>query len=257
MHEHASQLTIGLAFVLGLLHALEPGHGKTAMLAYLLNSRPSRWQPLVLGLSTALSHSISLFSLAFVVHLTQHAVTGDHHHEHRVTWIMQAVSTVLIILVGVHLLIQAARSKRGFCCGHFAQSTATGGPLPVVTASSAGTCACHSKIDKNLSSLKPRHGNYKTTAVLGLAVGLLPCPSALAAFFTGLSSGSPWAAYLIVGAFSFGIACSLACAGWSIQFFGKRVSQPVGLIARLPWAHLRACLIIAVGLFHLSCLAIA
>ena len=33
MHSH--ELTLGFAFGLGAIHALEPGHGKTAMLLYL------------------------------------------------------------------------------------------------------------------------------------------------------------------------------------------------------------------------------
>ncbi|GAA5505430.1 hypothetical protein Rcae01_00875 [Novipirellula caenicola] len=32
MHTHSHELTLGVAFFLGALHALEPGHGKTAML---------------------------------------------------------------------------------------------------------------------------------------------------------------------------------------------------------------------------------
>ena len=47
MHTH--DLTLGLAFGLGALHALEPGHGKTAMLVYFAGERKSLLHPLVVG----------------------------------------------------------------------------------------------------------------------------------------------------------------------------------------------------------------
>ena len=68
MHSH--ELTLGLAFTLGALHALEPGHGKTAMLLYLAGERRSLLHPLVMGLSSALSHSVSLIGIAAMVHLS-------------------------------------------------------------------------------------------------------------------------------------------------------------------------------------------
>lgn len=49
MHQHTHELTLGLAFFLGALHALEPGHGKTAMLVYLSGERRGYWHPLVMG----------------------------------------------------------------------------------------------------------------------------------------------------------------------------------------------------------------
>ena len=58
MHSH--ELTLGFAFGLGAIHALEPGHGKTAMLLYLAGERKSFLHPMVMGLSSALSHSICL-----------------------------------------------------------------------------------------------------------------------------------------------------------------------------------------------------
>ena len=42
MHEHTHNLTLELAFL--LLHALEPGHGMTAMLIYLSKGRRSFWR---------------------------------------------------------------------------------------------------------------------------------------------------------------------------------------------------------------------
>ncbi len=100
MHSH--EITLGLAFGLGALHALEPGHGKTAMLLYLAGERRSLLHPLVMGLSSALSHSVSLITIAAAVHFTHHLVTGDHHHaDEGVTEVMRWVSAGLVLIVGL------------------------------------------------------------------------------------------------------------------------------------------------------------
>ena len=57
MHSH--ELTLGLAFGLGALHALEPGHGKTAMLVYLSGERRSILHPIIMGLSSATSQALA------------------------------------------------------------------------------------------------------------------------------------------------------------------------------------------------------
>jgi nickel/cobalt transporter (NicO) family protein len=250
MHGHTSELTLALAFVLGALHALEPGHGKTAMLAYFIDGKRSRWQPLVLGLATAVSHSISLFSLALIVHLTYHVATGDHHHERWIAGLLQVISAALILLIGVYLLIQAVRGNGHRCCAGRPGNDNTATESLVQAANKQSRCGCGSRFDANAKET-PGFSTYKTTAVLGVAVGLLPCPSALAAFFSGLSSGFPLAAYAIVAVFSCGIACSLMAAGLLMQHFGERVRNQAGYLSRLPWAYLRACLILGVGMFYL------
>jgi len=72
MHDHSNELTLGIAYFLGALHALEPGHGKTAMLVYLSGERRSVWHPIVMGLSSGVAHSVSLVVIALVVRLTHH-----------------------------------------------------------------------------------------------------------------------------------------------------------------------------------------
>ena len=100
MHTH--ELTLSLAFGLGALHALEPGHGKTAMLLYLAGERRSLLHPLVMGLSSSLSHSVSLIGIAAMVHMTHHLISSDHHHaDASVTEAMRWISAGLVLIVGL------------------------------------------------------------------------------------------------------------------------------------------------------------
>ncbi|MEM6689019.1 MAG: sulfite exporter TauE/SafE family protein [Planctomycetota bacterium] len=229
MHDHAHQLTLGVAFGLGALHALEPGHGKTAMLVYLAGERRSLLHPVVMGLSSAITHSISLILVAAAVHLTHHLITGDHDHDNdneSVTHAMQWVSATLVIVVGVWMAVSAYRSKPTKC-----------------------NCSSHKHQcdQKETTRNIGRKSSYSMSALLGVAFGLLPCPSAMAAYFTGMSAGSPVAAYGVIGLFAAGIAFSLSLVGMTVQVFGGRLIASKTFISRLPWAGIRAALILLIG----------
>ena len=191
MHYHSYELTLGLSFLLGILHALEPGHGKTAMLVYLTGGRRSAWHPLVMGISTAISHSLSLLAIAFSVHLAHHLITGDHHHEHLVSRVLQWISALLVMTIGAWMLVQARRGRSASCaCGHHACSQDRHQATHPDLVSLSGIDSPAEREPAELPVPRSPHG-FRTTAMLGFAVGLLPCPSVLAALFTGLSTGAP------------------------------------------------------------------
>ncbi|WP_182865101.1 urease accessory protein UreH domain-containing protein [Rhodopirellula sp. JC639] len=234
MHDHAHQLTLGLAFGLGALHALEPGHGKTAMLVYLAGQRRSLLHPVVMGLSSALAHSVSLIGIAAAVHLTHHLVTGDHHHDDAsVTAAMRWISAGLVLCVGLWMLLAAVRSK-------------------------PAKCGCGARHDDDCDQPKKfgSRTSYSMSALLGIAFGLLPCPSAMAAYFTSMSTGSPVAAYAVIGLFAAGIACSITLFGILVQVFGTRLFSGDSAVSKLPWPYIRAGLILSIGMFYSVRLAI-
>ena len=90
------------------------------------------------------------------------------------------------------------------------------------------------------------------SALLGIAFGLLPCPSAMAAYFSGMSEGSPLTAYTVIILFAAGIASSLTLVGIMIQKFGGSMSKKQWWLSRLPWPFIRAGVITSVGLFYLA-----
>lgn len=235
MHNHAHELTLSLAFFLGAIHALEPGHGKTAMLVYLSGERKGFWHPMVMGVSSGIAHSVSLIAIALVVHLTQHAVTGNHHHEDEsVVSAMQWLSGLLVLAIGCWMLLTAIRRKPTKCgCKHHRQS---------------GECEPEQRSKKY---------SYSMSALLGVAFGLLPCPSALAAYFTSMSTGAPVAAYAVIGLFAAGIASSLTCVGILVQRFGDQIYNRRSRLANLPWPYIRAILILGVGALYTYRAAIA
>ena len=253
-HSHATELTIGLSFILGALHALEPGHGKTAMFVYMLGSRRSIWHPVIMGVSTAISHSCSLLMIASAVHLTHHLLSGDHHHEEHISLGLQWVGALLVVCVGAYLIFQARIGKSCGCGQHHCHQHDADKEVVTIQAIDSMTLPAQRSIPE-VKQPVAKH-SFRTTAMLGVAVGLLPCPSALAAFFAGLSSGSPSSAYLIVLLFGAGVGCSLSVAGLLLQYFGEKINQRTNRYSHWPWAMIRGSVILAIGLFYVGRLCV-
>jgi len=62
-------MMVGLACLFGALHALQPGHGKTLVAAYLVGERGTVWHALLLGIITTLTHTGAVLALAAIVWL--------------------------------------------------------------------------------------------------------------------------------------------------------------------------------------------
>ncbi len=58
--------TLALAFILGGLHALTPGHGKTLVAAYLVGSKGTIGQAVLLGIVVTITHTFSVFVLGIL-----------------------------------------------------------------------------------------------------------------------------------------------------------------------------------------------
>ena len=70
--------TAFLAFALGALHALTPGHGKVALTAYFLGRKAHIGKGLRVALSAALLHVLSGFALFLILELHCRPGTVDH-----------------------------------------------------------------------------------------------------------------------------------------------------------------------------------
>lgn len=266
VHSHTHQITLGVAFFLGAIHALEPGHGKTAMLVYLTEQRRSFLHPVLMGLSSAVSHSVSLIGIAFVVHAAQYAVVGaGEGNVDSVKFWLQAISSMLVMAVGLWMLYRAQFQKEPSQCNcslhshehndkhehehdhRPASAHHLHADLPPL-AHAHEHHHRHNMTDTAAPEAPTVAGGYSVSMLLGAAFGLLPCPSAVAAYLTGMAHGSAVEAYLSIGLFAFGIATSLTLVGLLVQKFGNRLKGGSGRLSKLPWAHLRAGFILLVGL---------
>ena len=61
-------VALGFAAFLGALHSLAPGHGKTVIGAYLVGTRGTKVQALVLAIAVALSHTLGVLILGIITY---------------------------------------------------------------------------------------------------------------------------------------------------------------------------------------------
>ncbi|MGZ3695952.1 MAG: urease accessory protein UreH domain-containing protein [Bdellovibrionota bacterium] len=189
------QLSIGLCFLLGAMHALEPGHGKTALAAHLLGEK-GLLRPAIAAFSTALSHSLSILLIATAVHGALDLSLSEEGGTNLFRYLNLA-SGLVMVSVGAWLFFskragKGIRHNHGLSCGCGHQPREDLPMLPMPSRS----------VRKSLN-----------TMVLGFAVGLVPCPTALVALSQAIV-GHDWITVGVVTfTFSAGIFFGLLVVG--------------------------------------------
>lgn len=106
--------TAVLAFVLGALHALTPGHGKAALATYFLGREARIANGLRVALAAAFLHVLS----GFVIFLALRFVIGQAPSVlGRNSPTFTTVGYSLIILAGLVMIVQSARSRQNHAEG--------------------------------------------------------------------------------------------------------------------------------------------
>ncbi|MGE3262941.1 MAG: sulfite exporter TauE/SafE family protein [Bacteriovoracia bacterium] len=226
-------LSIFLCFVLGALHALEPGHGKTAIAAHLV-AQKSLFRPALAALSTAFSHSVSILLIATLVHGILDVTLQESSNAQLYKWLNLGSGT-LLVAVGVWLVISqrvgkaAAHGQGCGCPSHGADPT---------------------KGVLNLQGIK-KHDSLNTM-LLGFAVGLLPCPTALVALSQAILARDWMMIASVTLTFAAGIFVGLFAVG---SFLGLKVapyvlSVPAFKKSSRNFAYLQALVVSATGIWH-------
>ncbi|OEU46356.1 MAG: hypothetical protein BA861_05440 [Desulfobacterales bacterium S3730MH5] len=99
------------ATLLGGLHALEPGHGKTVVAAYLIGSKGRKMDAVVLGLVVTLTHTLSVILLAIAAKVASTRITLTEEALHGYLGI---VAGLMILAVGIWMLVQRIRGREPF-----------------------------------------------------------------------------------------------------------------------------------------------
>lgn len=181
----ASAIGIVIAFGVGMVHALAPGHGKAIAASYLVAEGARARHAMILGASVALMHTASVLALGFTLYFA-----SQQPDTVALTRWIEAVTGATFALLGAWLLRQRVRigAVRRTVDEHTHTQPDTG--------SSAG---------------------WKRVVVLGAAGGLLPSPSALLVLLTALALGRVSYGLGLVAAFSAGLATSLAGIGLAVM----------------------------------------
>ena len=106
-------LGMAVAFGLGAVHALSPGHGKTIVAAYLVGSRGTPRHAIFLGGMVTFTHTISVFLLGLVtLYLSQYVLPE------KITPVLGAISGISIVWIGALLFFKRLKAARAHSHSH-------------------------------------------------------------------------------------------------------------------------------------------
>jgi nickel/cobalt exporter len=212
----APQLGLGLILVamavavgLGAFHALEPGHGKTVVAAYLVGSRGTAWHALMLGLIVTITHTAGVYVLGAITLFASHYVVPERLYP----W-LGVTSGLIITGLGLSLFHRRyARSNPPQSDAHAHGHSHTYDHHHDHT---------H---DHGVEHTHP-HGHHmhhhhhlpptislRELLALGVSGGIVPCPAALVVLLSALSLNRVGFGLLLIVAFSIGLAAVLIGIG--------------------------------------------
>lgn len=218
-------LSAGMALTFGALHALEPGHGKTAIITYIASEKRNWKDGLVISVSSAVTHSIAILAIAFISHLFFHHIPVEKNVAN-INFFLKALSGLLICSVGAWYILTSKKKKTKSSC----------------------SCSAHNH-SHSVHTHRKKSNNFLTSSLIGMAAGLIPCPTVLIAYLAGISSGSSIAGIENVVLFGLGMCISLMSLVTVCSIFGERVLQRFEhQKISLNWRLCQGVLFIIVGL---------
>jgi ABC-type nickel/cobalt efflux system permease component RcnA len=179
---------------LGAFHALEPGHGKTLVAAYLVGARGTMKHAFLLGLIVTVTHTAGVYLLGGVTLYASQYIVPDRLYP----W-LGVISGVMIAALGLVLLVRRYRGKGELVLhhhhghGHHHHHDHEHGHHH------------HGEQNQNVS--------LKQLLALGISGGIVPCPAALVVLLSALSMQRIGFGLLLILAFSFGLAAVLIGIG--------------------------------------------
>lgn len=175
-----------------MVHAMEPGHGKSLVATFVLSTKTNKPQDaLLLGLIASVTHTASVYLIGYLgVKALEFISPGNKE------FFISFAASILIFLIGLYLMWD--RIIR-----------------PLFQHEHEHKCSAHDVLTKNL----------KVTSILliGLTAGLIPCSGGLAVFMTATAVGGPQNllnGFFYVLSFSIGLGLALSLVALSI-IFGK------------------------------------
>ena len=226
-----------IAAVLGGFHALEPGHGKTLVAAYLVGSHGKARHAVLLGAIVTASHTISVYALGIItLYASQwilperlypwlgigsgllvaglgftlfirrylatesHADNGhvhDHAHSHRHNWYGAHVDEV-----GAHSQSDLIENDHDHGKGHD-----------------------HSHRSEHEIPPATRELSLSGLFALGITGGIVPCPAALVVLLGALAFHRVAFGLFLIVSFSAGLAAVLISLGLAMVYAGRFMSR--------------------------------
>jgi ABC-type nickel/cobalt efflux system permease component RcnA len=189
-------LALGLAMLLGSLHALTPGHGKTLVGAYLIGSRGTISHAITLGGIVTFTHTASVIGIGLLALLASQFIVPN-----LLTPSLEMLSGLLVVFMGARLWSARWQDLSGHAQSHHHHHDHT-----------------HSHDhphdhEHNHQLALPERVTLGDLLTLGISGGLVPCPEALGIMVIAVGLNRIVFGLGLIVAFSFGLAAVLIAIG--------------------------------------------
>jgi len=223
----------------GAVHALSPGHGKTLVAAYLVGERGTLLHAVLLGLTTTIAHTGGVIAIAIVIWFYPNAMTGSQ-------LALRYLGAFVVVCMGFWMLYRRLTGQadhihiggRHHHHHHGHDHHHHGG-------------ADHYHDEHgHAPPIVAQDVRWWNLIVLGLAGGIVPCPSAILVLVVSLRNGAMARALPLVLAFSAGLAAVLVAIGMLVVTSKRFAGSHFGgsrLFHFLPF--LSAILVTGIGLW--------
>jgi ABC-type nickel/cobalt efflux system permease component RcnA len=224
---------LALAFGLGAMHAMSPGHGKTVVGAYLVGSKGTVKHAAFLGLTVTITHTLGVFALGLITLFATQFILPE-----RIMPFLSFVSGLLVLFIGLTLFKERLVSALGYKTNHHHHDHGDGhehghehghGHSHENNEHHAHDhhgALVHTHDGHTHSHLPPEAVTWKSLLALGISGGLLPCPSALVLMLAAINLNRIGYGLLLTLAFSIGLAATLMCVGLAFLYLGKLLDRP-------------------------------
>jgi nickel/cobalt exporter len=245
---------LAVAFCLGAIHALSPGHGKTIVAAYLVGTRGTVKHAMFLGGMVTFTHTISVFFLGFTTLFLSQYVLPE-----KIYPVLGAISGLSIVWIGAMLLYRRTMSLRRYNRAHDSEHVHE----HIHAGHDHGPHHAHAHSHEHTHDHEHSHGPHGHSHVpegevtlgsliaLGASGGLVPCPSALVLLLSAIALGRVALGLILLVSFSAGLAVVLMAIG-VIVLYAKHLLPDSEKTARHPAFRLipvvSAALIVCIGL---------
>jgi ABC-type nickel/cobalt efflux system permease component RcnA len=209
-------LSLLVAAFWGAAHALTPGHGKALVAGYLIGTRGRPRDAVLLGATVTVTHTAGVFGLGLVTLLLSQFIVPEQLYP----W-LTLVSGLLVVTVGAAVLRTRLGLRRAQQRHH------------------------------DHHHAREHHHEHERGGILGVGVaaGLLPCPSALVVLLSAIALHRIGFGFALIVAFSLGLAATITGIGL-VAVLARRAFSRVSLegpvVRALP--SLSALVIVFVGL---------
>ncbi len=209
---------------LGALHAMEPGHGKTIVAAYLVGSKGTARHAFLLGLIVTVAHTASVFALGAITLYASRYILPEQLYP----W-LGLLSGLTIAALGGYMFLRRWTGEEvehahtaGEMHGHWFSSKKK------QAANTNPSAAPETTLPSGIAAAAP--GSTRTISLLqlftlGITGGIIPCPAALVVLLSAFALHRIHLGFFLITCFSMGLAAVLISFGLLMVYARRFMSS--------------------------------